>query len=165
VKEALIGLLGVVLGLAGSTWTTLWSNRQNRQGQLEERLAARQEEASREIRQALISVHHLKHQLSGHESSGGPDELNQLIHTIDTYTMVLASTELRDRLKGATLVMWYWHLINDREHPIWCAVEDATACIGAYLRGESLPEISPVMRQLIDNANEYDGWVSQHIDT
>lgn len=140
-KEALIGLAGVVLGLAASAWTTVWTDRQRRRDIEYDRLNARQEEASKEIRKALISIHHLKHTLEEERGHSGPEALLQLVHTIDTYTLVLASEELRGRLTGATQIMWYWHTLSTRQgHPVWVAVDDATECIGTYLRAEPLPE-------------------------
>ncbi|MFD8381167.1 hypothetical protein ACFV2X_21890 [Streptomyces sp. NPDC059679] len=154
-NEALIGLAGVFLGLGGSMWTTIWANRQHRKALTDERLTNRQEEAAYEIRKALISVHHLKHTLSDHEESGGPEELRQLIHTIDTYSMVLTSAELRSRLTGATQIMWYWHVLMGTEgHPVWLAVNDATECVGAHLRGEPLPQEPPIVRNLREEAKD-----------
>jgi hypothetical protein len=147
VQEAVIGLVGVILGLGGSTWTTLWTNRQSRRDLEEERHTARQEEASREIRQALISIHHLKGRLSGDQGKAAGEELQRLIHTIDTYVFVLVSDELRARLSGATKIMWYWEALNfGPGHPVWHAVEDASECIGAYLRGQKLPDEPEAVR-------------------
>ncbi|MEU4997054.1 hypothetical protein [Streptomyces sp. NPDC021622] len=162
-QEALIGLVGVVLGLGGSTWTTLWTNRQNRQGLEAERLLARQEEATREIRQALISIHHMKDSLTsdlppdlpypGYETPEPITELRRHIHTIDTFIFVLASAELRARLKGATQIMWYWDSLDAGPgHPVWIAVDDAGACIGAHLRGEKLPEEPPTVKRCREEA-------------
>ncbi|MCD9593279.1 hypothetical protein [Streptomyces sp. 8ZJF_21] len=164
-QEALIGLGGVVLGLAGSTWTTLWTNRQSRRNADADRITARQEEATREIRLALISIHHMKAKLTDPNATASPDrrqkskkaqeELEQLIHTIDTYIFVIASAELRARLSAAMEIMWYWHLLEGRGHPVWHAVSDASECIGAYLRSEKLPEEPQEMVNLRDQAALY----------
>jgi hypothetical protein len=113
------------------------------------RLAAREEEAAREVRHALTSVHHLKSSLSGRERTGGPDELFALIHTIDSATLVLASKDLRRRLAQATSIMWHWHVLPRADgHPLWIALDDASHCLGAYLRGEDLPEEIQIVRDL-----------------
>jgi hypothetical protein len=139
------------LGSRREHLTTLWTNRQHRQDLVTDRLTERQEEASREIRKSLIAIHHLKHTLPASQDTSGPDELLQLVHTIDTYTLVLASAELRARLDGATRIMWMWHILSSRNgHPVWIACNDATACIGAYLRAEVLPEEPDDVRSLIE---------------
>ncbi|GGV49894.1 hypothetical protein GCM10010277_44270 [Streptomyces longisporoflavus] len=163
-QEALIGLFGVVLGLGGSTWTTLWTNRQNRQGLEAERLQARQEEATREIRQALISIHHMKADLTTdpgpyYETPESVAELRRHIHTIDTYAFVLASAELRARLRGATQIMWYWEHLNEGPgHPVWHAVDDAGECIGAHLRGEKLPEEPTAVKRCREEAERLEAF-------
>ncbi|MBT2389929.1 hypothetical protein J7E87_10970 [Streptomyces sp. ISL-1] len=164
-QEAVIGLIGVVLGLGGSTWTTLWTNRQNRRDLEKERLEARQEEASREIRQALISIHHLKGELSSSEEPDRHEELQRLIHTVDTHVFVLASAELRARLGGATQIMWYWQVLGGRPgHPVWHAVSDASECIGAYLRRENLPEEPEAVRDLRLDVEALEQEAEDHLD-
>ncbi|MFI1754845.1 hypothetical protein [Streptomyces sp. NPDC020571] len=148
-SDGLYGLFGVILGLIGSVGISRWGQAQTRRDQQEGRLAAREEEAAREVRHALTSAHHLKTNLSGREQSGGPDELFALIHTIDSASLLLASAELRRRLSQATSIMWHWHVLNSAEgHPLWVALEDANHCLGAYLRGEALPEEPQAMRDL-----------------
>ncbi|MET9926392.1 MULTISPECIES: hypothetical protein [unclassified Streptomyces] len=150
-SDGLYGLFGVILGLVGSVGISRWSQQQARRDQREGRLAAREEEAAREVRQALTSVHHLKSTLSGRERTGGPDELFALIHTIDSAALVLASEELRRRLDQATTIMWHWHVLHGAEgHPLWIAAEDASRCLGAYLRGEKLTEETQDVRALAD---------------
>lgn len=166
-NEALFGLAGVVLGLGSSIWTTVWTNRQQRRLLARERLTTRQEEASYEIRQALISIHHLKHTLSNHEASEDPKELKHLIDVIDVHSMVLDSVELRARLRGATQIMWYWRVLlrtHHAGHPVWHAVADATECIGAYLRAEDLPEEPITVRRLREEADDLENGIPEDPD-
>lgn len=163
-SDGLWGLIGVVLGFAFSVGMTEWNRRQalqaeergraaTRADEERGRLAAREEEAAREVRQALTSVHHLKSSMSGRQQTGGPDELFTLIHTIDSSALILASEELRTRLDQATSIMWHWHVLHSadgRGHPLWIALDDAGNCLGAYLRGEDLPEQPEVVRDLTD---------------
>ncbi|GAB1335952.1 hypothetical protein ACE1SV_25420 [Streptomyces sp. E-15] len=165
----MFGLIGVLLGFAFSGLMTAWNRRDTREAEERGRLAAREDqekgrlavredEAAREIRQALTSVHHLKAQVTGRQESGGPDELYALIHTIDTATVLLASEDLRNRLVEATSIMWHWHVLRSAEgvgHPLWEAADDATKCLGAYLRGERLPERPAVIRDLAGEVEEF----------
>lgn len=96
----------------------------------------------------------MKSSLSGSEQTGGPDELFALIHTIDSAALILASEELRRRLSQATSIMWHWHVLHRTEgHPLWIALDDASQCLGAYLRGEKLPEESQDVRILADEVD------------
>ncbi|MEU0356572.1 hypothetical protein [Streptomyces cyaneofuscatus] len=152
-----------MLGLLGSVGITRWTQKQARRDQLEGRLAAREEEAAREVRHALTSVHHLKSSLSGREQTGGPDELFALIHTIDSAALVLASEELRQRLEQATSIMWLWHVLHQSEgHPLWIALEDASRCLGAYLRGEPLPSEPQEVRNLADEVAALNILIEEH---
>ncbi|WLQ34913.1 hypothetical protein P8A18_16370 [Streptomyces castrisilvae] len=105
----------------------------------------------------------MKSSLSGREQTGGPDELFALIHTIDSAALVLASKELRRRLDQATSIMWLWHVLHSAEgHPLWIALDDASHCLGAYLRGESLPAETQELRDLADEAAALNILIDEH---
>ncbi|MGW3339654.1 hypothetical protein ACWDCL_19500 [Streptomyces sp. NPDC001009] len=167
-SDGLFGLIGVLLGFAFSGVMTAWNRRDTREAeergrlaaradQENGRLAAREDEAAREVRQALTSVHHLKGGVADRQQTGGPDELYALIHTIDSATLLLASEELRSRLAEDTAIMWHWHVLRSAQgagHPLWEAADDATKCLGAYLRGETLPERPTAIRSLTIEVEE-----------
>jgi hypothetical protein len=159
VNEAIIGMVGVIVGGAITTWGTIVAQRQ----QIKATLAA--EERVREISASTTVLNALSQLLQlPDEPDMSDDEWHHrrqdLLFLLDTASQDLRSKDLRSRLAEAHDMMER-HAVaarltgqsEARTRSIACV--HAVACLGAFRRGEPLPDRPDAYTQTIDAIDEW----------
>jgi hypothetical protein len=159
VSEAIIGMVGVIIGGAITTMGTIATQRLQIKTTLAAEERAREISASTTVLSALSQLFQLPDEpnMSGDEWHRRRQDLLLLL---DTASQDLRSKDLRSRLAEArdmmerhTAAAALTVQAEARTRSIACA--HAVACLGAFRRGEPLPDRPATYTQTIDAIHEW----------
>jgi hypothetical protein len=160
-SEAIIGLLGVLVGSAVTTVGMVWTQRM----QMRASLAA--EERAREISASTAALSALSQLLQMPDEPSGEDDWHRqreaFLLLLGVAAQDLGSPDLRDRLAEVHFVLEH-HVaaasmtgrLEARTRTIACG--HALSCLGAFRRGEPIPE-RPA--DYVDTVEAIDEWYAR----
>ncbi|MFE5861704.1 hypothetical protein ACFQ77_14275 [Streptomyces virginiae] len=149
---ALSGLVGTGIGGGLSIWSTTINHRRQAADRREAEAQARASVAIEEAMEHLLAIWH-EARRSGEQDGAAKRSLQERILTVQILMQRVPHAELRERVRVTTL---YLPLSPPDDTRSWeeqrvdriflCA--DAVACLGAHLRGESLPRPTERVTQI-----------------